>query len=156
MEIYGLIVVVVFLFLWFCDKVKVSVKVVLSLFVFEIVGEVVDGNLVFILYVFKRFFFLFGCDVKFILLVMLFIFDFGCDVVNFIYLILLEVVSNVNDSKFDVFVLVILFKVDDFDVVINIFVKLLLFIFVIIGCEVVVGFFVFVFVIEDIINVIGS
>lgn len=90
----------------------------------EIVGEVADGNLVFTPYVLKRGFSSSGCDAKFISSVMLFILDFGCDAVNFIYLILLELVGNVNDSKLDVFVSVILSEVEDSDAVRNTFVKL--------------------------------
>lgn len=156
MEIHGLTVVAVPPPLWFCDKVKASVKGALSSSVSEIVGEVADGNLVFTPYVLKRFFSSSGCDAKFISSVMPFILDFGCDAVNFIYLILLEVVGNVNDSKLDVFVSVILSKVDDSDAVTNTFAKLPLSILAITGCEVAVGFFVFVSVIEDITNVTGS
>lgn len=157
MEIHGLTVVAVPPPLWFCDKVKLtSVKGALSSSVSEIVGEVADGNLVFTPYVLKRFFSSSGCDAKFISSVMPFILDFGCDAVNFIYLILLEVVGNVNDSKLDVFVSVILSKVDDSDAVTNTFAKLPLSILAITGCEVAVGFFVFVSVIEDITNVTGS
>lgn len=85
-----------------------------------------------------------------------FILDFGCDAVNFIDLILLELVGNVNDSKLDVFVSVILSEVEDSDAVTNTFAKLPLSILAITGCEVAVGFFVFLSVIEDITNVPGS
>lgn len=59
---------------------------------------------------------------------------------------------NVNDSKLDVFVSVILSEVEDADA----FAKLPLAILAITGGEVAVGFFVFLSVIEDITNVTGS
>lgn len=157
MEIRGLTVVAIPPPKWFCYKVKLTgVKEALSSSVSEIVGEVADGNFVFTPYVLKEFFSSSGCDAKFISSVMPFILDFGCDAVNFIDLILLELVGNVNDSKLDVFVSVILSEVEDSDAVTNTFEKLPLSILAITGCEVAVGFFVFLSVIEDITNVTGS
>lgn len=157
MEIHGVTVVAIPPPLWFCDKVKLTgVKEALNSSVSEIVGEVADGSFVFTPYVLKEFFSSSGCDAKFISSVMPFILDFGCDAVNFIDLILLELVGNVNDSKLDVFVSVILSEVEDSDAVTNTFAKLPLSILAITGCEVAVGFFVFLSVIEDITNVPGS
>lgn len=87
----------------FGDKVKLTyVKEVLNSSVSESFGEVADGNVVGIPWVWRRFCVLSGCDAELISLVMSIVLDFGCNVMNSVDLVLLELVGNIDGSKVEV------------------------------------------------------